>query len=147
MPRGKSALGFSQREMNENKLRNKDELFEKMCVLLGGRVAEEICCMNITTGASDDIEKLTELAYLYVTKYGMDKHVSTFYFDRANIDRYSNKLRKKVDMAVQKLIERAYKKTKKLLESHKLLVGKFANKLLEKETVNRVDIDIIFSNE
>ena len=62
MPRGKSALGFSQSEMSEDKLKNKDELFEKICVLLGGRVAEEFFCQNITTGASDDIEKLTTLA-------------------------------------------------------------------------------------
>ncbi len=146
MPRGKSALGFSQSEMSEDKLKNKDELFEKICVLLGGRVAEEIFCENITTGASDDIEKLTTLAYLYVTRYGMDASVGTFYFDSERKDRYSETLRKKVDTAVQKIITRAYKKTKEMLEKHRHLIKKFANKLLEKETVNQVDIDIIFSN-
>ena len=145
MPRGKSALGFSQSEMSEDKLKNKDELFEKMCVLLGGRVAEEIFCENITTGASDDIEKLTHLAYLYVTRYGMDNSVGTFYFNRDRRDIYSETMRKKVDTAVQKLITRAYKKTKEMLEEHSHLIEKFAKKLLEKETVNQVDIDIIFS--
>ena len=145
MPRGKSALGFSQSEMNEDKLRNKDELFERMCVLLGGRVAEEIFCENITTGASDDIEKLTRLAYMYVTRYGMDDSIGTFHFDRERRDIYSETLRKKVDTAVQKIINRAYKKTKEMLEEHSNLIEKFAKKLLEKETVNQVDIDIIFS--
>ena len=145
MPRGKSALGFSQSEMSENKLKNKDELFEKMCVLLGGRVAEEIFCGNITTGASDDIEKLTRLAYLYVTRYGMDNSIGTFYFDREWKGLYSETLRKKVDISVQKIINRAYKKTKEMLEEHSHLIEKFAKKLLKKETVNQVDIDIIFS--
>ena len=146
MPRGKSALGFSQSEMSEDKLKTKDELFEKMCVLLGGRAAEEIFCENITTGASDDIKKLTTLAYLYVSRYGMDESVGMFYFDREYKDRYSDTLKKKVDVAVQKIINRAYKKTKEMLEEHRHLIEKFSKKLLEKETVNQVDIDIIFSN-
>jgi len=146
MPRGKSALGFSQSEMSEDKLKNKDELFEKMCVLLGGRVAEEIFCENITTGASDDIKKLTTLAYLYVSRYGMDESVGMFYFDRECKDRYSETLKNKVDTAVQKIINRAYEKTKEMLEKHRHLIKKFAKKLLEKETVNQIDIDIIFSH-
>ena len=146
MPRGKSALGFSQSEMSEDKLKNKDELFEKMCVLLGGRVAEEMFCKNITTGASDDIKKLTTLAYLYVTRYGMDDSIGTFYFDREKNALYSETLRNKVDDSVQKIIKSAYKNAKEILEEHKHLIEKFAKKLLEKETVNQVDIDIIFSN-
>ena len=146
MPRGKSALGFSQSEMSEDKLKNKDELFEKMCVLLGGRVAEEMFFKNITTGASDDIKKLTTLAYLYVTRYGMDDSVGTFYFDREKNALYSETLRNKVDDSVQKIIKSAYKNAKEMLEEHKHLIEKFAKKLLEKETVNQVDIDIIFSN-
>lgn len=146
MPRGKSALGFSQSEMSEDKLKNKDELFEKMCVLLGGRVAEEMFCKNITTGASDDIKKLTTLAYLYVTRYGMDDSIGTFYFDREKNALYSETLRNKVDDSVQKIIKSAYKNAKEMLEEHKHLIEKFAKKLLEKETVNQVDIDIIFSN-
>ena len=146
MPRGKSALGFSQSEMSEDKLKNKDELFEKMCVLLGGRVAEEIFCENITTGASDDIKKLTTLAYLYVSRYGMDESVGMFYFDGEHKDRYSETLKNKVDTAVQKIINRAYEKTKEMLEEHRQLIEKFAKKLLEKETINQIDIDIIFSH-
>ena len=131
--------------MSEDKLKNKDELFEKICVLLGGRVAEEFFCQNITTGASDDIEKLTTLAYLYVTRYGMDDSVGMFYFDREEKDKYSEPLRKKVDDAVQKLISRAYNKTKEVLEKNRYLIKNFAEKLLEKETVNQSDIDLIFS--
>ncbi len=146
MPRGKSALGFSQSEMSEDKLKNKAELFEKICVLLGGRVAEEIFCKNITTGASDDIKKLTTLAYLYVSRYGMDESVGMFYFDGEHKDRYSETLKNKVDTAVQKIINRAYEKTKEMLEEHRQLIEKFAKKLLEKETINQIDIDIIFSH-
>ena len=68
-----------------------------------------------------------------------------FYFDRKEKDKYSEPLRKKVDDAVQKLINRAYKKTKEMLEKNKYFIKKFAEKLLEKETVNQGDIDLIFS--
>ena len=101
---------------------------------------------NITTGASDDIKKLTTLAYLYVTRYGMDDSIGTFYFDREKNALYSETLRNKVDDSVQKIIKSAYKNAKEMLEEHKHLIEKFAKKLLEKETVNQVDIDIIFSN-
>ena len=76
----------------------------------------------------------------------MDESVGMFYFDREYKDRYSEMLKNKVDTAVQKIINRAYEKTKEMLEGHRHLIEKFAKKLLEKETVNQIDIDIIFSH-
>ena len=75
----------------------------------------------------------------------MDDSVGMFYFDREEKDKYSEPLRKKVDDAVQKLISRAYNKTKEVLEKNRYLIKNFAEKLLEKETVNQGDIDLIFS--
>ena len=138
MPRGKSALGFSQTEPNDSKLLNKDQIFEKMCVLLGGRVAEEIFCENITTGACDDLERLTNLAYKYVSIF------SNFHFQKED-KIYSEKLRMKMDKSVQKIIEKAYKKTKKTMIKNKKLVEKMTKKLLEKETLLQTDLDIIFN--
>ena len=106
MPRGKSALGFSQREMSENKLKTQNELLDDMCVLLGGRVAEELFCHQITTGASDDIQKLTNLAYLYVTYYGMDKRLNTFYYNQEENDRYSEYLRKNISIETLVILDK-----------------------------------------
>ena len=97
MPRGKSALGFSQCEVSETKLKNRDELLERMCVLLGGRVAEELYFENVTTGASDDIKKLTDLAYQFVGNFAMGRQIpGTFYYNRKN-RYYSEATREKVD--------------------------------------------------
>ena len=139
IPREKGALGFSMTEVSEAKLKNKDELSEKICVLLGGRVAEEIFCGNITTGASDDIQKLTLLAYNYVSIYGMDKDISTFYYNR-NSSQYSEDLRKKIDNSVHKLIEMCYIQTKKLIAENKVYIESMAQALLEKEILNQEEI-------
>ena len=143
MPRGKSALGFSQREMSENKLKNKDEILDEICVLLGGRVAEEIYIRNITTGASDDIQRLTELAYMYVTIYGMDKEINIFHFNKNIKNRYSEETKKDIDESVKKIINKCYEKTKKLLSSKEKLMNKLAKKLLDYESLHKQDLDNI----
>ena len=102
MPRGKSALGFSQSEVAENKLRNRDELKERICVLLGGRIAEELFCGGITTGASDDIEKCTKVAYQYVAVFGMDDQIGCLHCNWKD-KTLSEDLRQKVDQAVQRV--------------------------------------------
>ncbi len=144
MPRGKSALGFSQREMSENKLRTQNELLDDMCVLLGGRVAEEIFCGQITTGASDDIQKLTDLAYLYVSYYGMDQKLSTFHYNLEQNDRYSEHLRKNIDTSVQKMIDSSYLRTKDILQNNQEFVIAIKEGLIEHETLNKNDLDDIF---
>jgi AFG3 family protein len=138
MPRGKSALGFSQMEKKDKKLSNKKEIYDRICVLLGGRAAEDLFCEEITTGACDDLEKSTELAYKYESIFG------TFHFQKEK-EEYSEKLRQSMDQAVQKLIKGAYNRTKQMLRGNSILVHKLYKKLLEKETLNEVDLDIIFN--
>ena len=145
MPRGKSALGFSQREMPENKLMTKDEFLDDMCVLLGGRVAEEIFCGQITTGASDDIQKLTERAYQYVSFYGMDPEFNTFYYNLEQNNRYSNDLRKDIDTTVQDLINSCYQRTTEILNNNENFVRKIKEELIENDTLNKEDLINIFS--
>jgi ATP-dependent metalloprotease FtsH len=144
MPRGKSALGFSQREMSENKLKNKDEILDEICVLLGGRVAEEIFIRNITTGASDDIQRLTELAYMYVTVYGMDNEINIFHFNNNIKNRYSEELKKDIDESVRQIIYTCYEKTKNFLSKKERYVIKLAKELLEKESLNKDELNKIF---
>lgn len=145
MPRGKSALGFSQREMPENKLMTRDEFLDDMCVLLGGRVAEELFCGQITTGASDDIQKLTQRAYLYVSHYGMDSTFNTFHYNLEQNDRYSNDLRNNIDTTVQNLINSCYQRTKEILNHNEIFVRKIKEELIENDTLNHEDLINIFS--
>jgi ATP-dependent metalloprotease FtsH len=146
MPRGKSALGFSQREMSDNKLKTKDEILDDICVLLGGRVSEEIFMNNITTGAYDDIQKLTELAYMFVSIYGMDDDFRIFYYNSELKNRYSENIKKQIDETVKNIINDCYKKTKEMLNNKKEFVEKIAVELLRNETLNQNQLNLIKKN-
>ena len=143
MPRGKSALGFSQSELSENKLRTKDELMDKICVLLGGRAAEEEFCDSITTGASDDLEKATALAYNYVGTYCLDDSFSLFHYDR-NKSFYGQKIREKIDERVKTILFKNFQRAQNLIINNKNLIEKMSSALLDKETLNELDIHELF---
>lgn len=140
MPRGKSALGFSQSEGKDTKLYSKEELLDKMCVLLGGRVAEEIFCDDITTGASDDIEKCTKIAYKYVSTFGMSKNIGLRYCDWKD-KKYSEDFLHRIDTNIDNLIDQAHSKVRSFMMKKKPYVEKLANELLEKETVIKDKLD------
>ena len=125
LPRGNSALGFSQSLPPKNKLQTKKEIIAQICVLFGGRIAEEIFCDSITTGAHDDISKLTKLARLYFYKYGM----SGQYLHESQ----SDKTIFLVDKEIQKLINDCYTKTKKLLLQNKQKLENIKNIYLKKK--------------
>lgn len=135
IPRGIAALGFSQSENNDNKLMTKNQILDQICVLLGGRVAEEIFFPDdVTTGASDDIEKLTSLAYRYITVFGMCDAIPNFHFNNNNKN-YSDKTKEIVDESVQKIIEDSHEKVTGIISKNKNTVEKIAEELLEKETL------------
>ena len=125
-------------------LKNRDELLERMCVLLGGRVAEELYFENVTTGASDDIEKLTALAYQFVGNFAMGRDTGTFCYNRKN-RYYSEVTREKIDMEVKQIIKSCYDRTKTLMKKNTGHIKKMAEALLEKETLNQEEIVELFS--
>jgi ATP-dependent metalloprotease FtsH len=130
LPRGNSALGFSQSLPPVNKLQTKKEIHAQICVLFGGRIAEEIFCDSITTGAHDDISKLTKIAKMYVYKFGM----SGQYLH----DSLSEKTKFIIDKDIQKLINSCYSQTKKLLLQNKSKIENLKIKLLENETLTNL---------
>ena len=144
MPRGASALGFSQSDSKDTKLHSRGELKDKMAVLLGGRIAEEIFCDDFTTGASDDIEKLTSLAYKFVCVYGMSS-IGPYYCDWRD-KQISEELKKKIDSDVKVLIDEAYLRAKEFIMKNKEKVHKLAGELLEKETLVTDDLKNILDN-
>lgn len=141
IPRGKG-LGYSQYMTKDPFLLSKEQLFDQMCMALGGRVSEEIFFNRITTGAQDDLEKVTQNAYSQVTIYGLNEKVGNVSFNikLRNGKPYSERTAQLIDEEVRLLVDSAYTRTKELLTKHKADVEKVAEKLLEMEVLSRDDI-------
>jgi AFG3 family protein len=142
IPRGESALGFSQQEPDDRKLITYNELFARMCVLIGGRSAESVIYNHYSTGASDDIERLTNLAYTMITKYGMSNVLGPLYVD-LNDSNLSNDTRRMIDTEVSAMIMKAQNQTIGYLEIHIIELKLVAKYLLEKEVLLTEDLDNI----
>ena len=147
VPRGVAALGYAQYLPKEQYLYRTEQLIDMMCMTLGGRVAEDVFFGKISTGAQNDLEKITKMAYAMVTIYGMnDKigHVS-FKDDTGEYGLmgkpYSENTSQMIDEEVRKLIEEAYQKTKNLIIEHKQHLENLAQALLAKEILFQQDLE------
>jgi len=151
VPRGIGALGYTlQMPLEDRYLMSKSELLGKIKGLLGGRAAEEIVFGDITTGASNDLERVAKLARSMVTVYGMSEKLPNMSLTQQSgpgflgqdlyQERRSEKLEELVDEEVRKIIETCYADTKKLLTEKRDLLEKMAQTLLEKEVLNRDEI-------
>ncbi|KAL7039426.1 hypothetical protein ACKWTF_009905 [Chironomus riparius] len=142
VPRTSLALGFAQYTPKEQKLYTKEDLVDKMCMALGGRAAESLTFNKITTGAQNDLEKVTKIAYAQVKVFGMNENIGLVSFTDENEEGmssgkpYSKHLHNMIDMEARKLINAAYNKTEKLLKDNQDKLEKLAQSLLEKETLN-----------
>ena len=136
VPRGTAALGFAQYLPNEDLLATSEQLHDLRCVALGGRASEEILLGNISTGAQNDLEKVTKMAYAEVGLYGMNGKVGLVSFppdDTAFNKPYSENTAKLIDEEVRKLIDAAYSRTKEIVTGKKDLIIHMAEELLDKE--------------
>lgn len=123
----------------------KDQIFDMMCLTLGGRAAERILFGHLSTGASDDLRKVTEMAYSIVTQYGMSETVGNVSFPQSDggftVEKpYSEKTARLIDEEVKKLVNMAYQRTEELLRSHKDQLIAVANVLLDKEKLSAEDL-------
>jgi len=145
IPRGKG-LGYAQYLPKEQYLYSKEQLFDRMCMTLGGRVSEELFFGRITTGAQDDLKKVTQSAYAQVVHYGMNDKVGNVSFDMPQPGEvvlekpYSEKTAQIIDSEVRELIQRAHVHTTTLLTEHKENVRKVAERLLKQEILSRDDM-------
>jgi cell division protease FtsH len=131
----------------------KEELYGKIAGILGGRAAEEIVFGQISTGAHDDLKKATEIARLMVTTYGMSEklgHVSLAEIEEMDFlnkepfsKPYSEETARLIDEEVKKIIDESYKKAIQVLTEHRDKLDKLANRLLEKEVIDRKELEEI----
>jgi AFG3 family protein len=148
VPRGVAALGYAQYTPKEQYLYNTDQLQDQICMTLGGRASEDIFFGKISTGAQNDLQQITRIAYSMVTVYGMnDKVGNVSFYDPAAENSftkpYSEETSKLIDQEVRKLIDVAYEKTKALLTEKRGQVEKLAEALLDKEVLFQSDVETL----
>ena len=148
VPRGTAALGYAQYTPKEQYLYNTDQLLDQICMTLGGRASESIFFGKISTGASNDLQQITKMAYSMVTVYGMnDKVGNVSYYDPAQENTFqkpfSEETGKMIDEEVRKLIESAYERTKDLLIEKRNEVEILAKELLKKEVLFQSDVEAL----
>ncbi|WP_282754464.1 ATP-dependent zinc metalloprotease FtsH [Desulfuromonas thiophila] len=154
IPRGR-ALGVTMYLPTEEKYsQNREELVAAICALLGGRAAEEICIGTVTTGASNDIERVTNLARKMVCEWGMSDALGTLAFgekegevflgkDMGHVKNYSEATAQSIDAEIQKIVRQAYETTRTILQTHRPVLERMAQELLERETIDAEDIQRI----
>eukprot|EP00595_Chromulina_sp_UTEXLB2642_P003254 CAMPEP_0196763702 /NCGR_PEP_ID=MMETSP1095-20130614/4573_1 /TAXON_ID=96789 ORGANISM="Chromulina nebulosa, Strain UTEXLB2642" /NCGR_SAMPLE_ID=MMETSP1095 /ASSEMBLY_ACC=CAM_ASM_000446 /LENGTH=526 /DNA_ID=CAMNT_0042117455 /DNA_START=848 /DNA_END=2428 /DNA_ORIENTATION=- len=146
VPRGNGALGFAQYLPKEIFLRTKAQILDIVCMALAGRASEQVNFGTYTTGASDDLRRVTQIVYQMVQVYGMNDKIGQVAFPRENSsgfpdDRmYSNATAEMMDEEVRLIVDEAYSKTIQLIEKYNHQVKLVAELLMEKETITNMDV-------
>ncbi len=147
VPRGVAALGYAQYLPREQYLYRTEQLFDEMCMTLGGRAAEDVVFGKISTGALSDLERVTKVAYSMVTMYGMnDKIGNISFYDSKQSDYnftkpYSENTAEKIDHEVRILVDKAYQRVMGMLRDKREQLETIAQELLEKEILFQGDLE------
>ena len=152
VPRGISALGYTmQLPLQDRYILTKSELLDRLCVLLGGRAAEELVLKDITSGAQNDLEQATKLARRMVTELGMSEVLGNLtlgrkegpvFLGRDLVEQkdYSDSTAQLIDKEVKRLVDEAYEKAKKILKENLEKLKILADRLLEKEVLTSEEV-------
>jgi len=157
IPRGIGALGYTiQRPSEDRFIQTREELESRMCVLLGGRAAEYITFGHLSTGAADDLAKVTSIARDMVARYGMDEKLGPVSYDAERPSflqgaavpnweqrSYSDETAHAIDQAVQRIVERVFARTVAILKNQHDTLERGATLLLQKETLDENDLKAI----
>ncbi|HAK57553.1 MAG TPA: hypothetical protein DCP06_01095, partial [Lachnospiraceae bacterium] len=156
VPRTMGALGYVMQVPEEEKyLMKKGELLDQITGLLGGRAAEEVEFDDVTTGASNDIEKATSIARAMVTQYGMSERfgmmgletITSRYLDGRPVSNCGEQTEAEIDQEVKSILESCHDKAKSIIVEYKEVLEKLAAHLIEKETITGKEFVEIFETE
>ena len=152
--RGRAAGYTMKLPVDDNRMESKQDFYNDLAMMLGGRVAEEIVIGDVTTGASDDLKRATALANAMVKRYGMDDELGPRTYGKASeqvfLGRdmqetrdYSDETAAKIDQVVQKLVADAQDRARDIFNEHRKEVDKIVDVLLEKETIEKEEFEAI----
>ena len=153
------ALGYTmQLPAEDHFLKTRREMLDELAVFLGGRVAEELMCTDIPSGASNDLERATQLAREMVTRLGMSEELGTQVFgeaqhqvflgrDYADHQDYSEETARRIDTEVQRIMREAHERAAEILSARRDQLDLMAKVLLERETVEGEAVDALLNNE
>ena len=155
IPRGVGALGYTiQRPTEDRFVMSREELENKMAVLLGGRAAEHVVYGHLSTGAADDLAKVTDIARSMVMRYGMDEKLGNLSFEderplflpvpvAGGERRYSEDTAREIDRAVRDIAKTAFDRAARILTENRRVLEEGARQLLQKETLSEAQIGAI----
>jgi cell division protease FtsH len=150
VPRGKS-LGAAWYLPEERQITTFEQMYDELTSALGGRASEDVFFGKVSTGALNDLERVTKQAYTMVVFYGLNEKIGNIsYYDSTgqqdfNFTKpFSEKTAETIDKEISKLVESSYQRAKELLKENRENVEKLANALLEKEVIYREDLELIF---
>jgi AFG3 family protein len=145
VPRTVGALGYAQYLPKDEYIVRTEQMLDRMCMTLGGRAAEDVIWQKISTGAQNDLDQVTQIAYQMIAVYGMNEKVGNVSFYKMSQDQfnrpYSEDTARMIDDEVRKLIDIQYQRAKQLLTDHRAELELLAHTLLEKEVLTRVDLE------
>jgi AFG3 family protein len=145
VPRTVGALGYAQYLPKDEYIVRTEQMLDRMCMTLGGRAAEDVIWQKISTGAQNDLDQVTQIAYQMIAVYGMNDKVGNVSFYKMSQDQfnrpYSEDTARMIDDEVRKLIDVQYQRAKQLLTDHREQLELLAHTLLEKEVLTRVDLE------
>mmetsp|Transcript_11897 Transcript_11897/g.38106 ORF Transcript_11897/g.38106 Transcript_11897/m.38106 type:complete len:780 (+) Transcript_11897:38-2377(+) len=145
VPRGQSALGYSQSLPRDVPLYTEGQLDDMMCMALGGRAAEQVIFNEVSSGAQNDLQRVTQMAHSQVTVYGLSSRVGPLSFGQQEESNtlyrpYSEKTARVIDEEVSKIIDASYERAVSLLTEHRDKLTALAESLLEKEVIGSDDL-------
>lgn len=147
VPRGR-ALGAAWYLPEERQITTKEQMLDEMCALLGGRAAEDVFLGRISTGAMNDLERVTKQAYAMIAYFGMSENLANLCYYNNNeysfSKPYSESTAEKIDQEVKLLINTQYERAKELLFKHKEQHNKLAQELMDREVILAEDVEAIF---
>lgn len=158
IPRGNAAGYTMTRPDNDDAHMTKNKICDFICMALGGRVAEEIVIKDITTGASNDLERVTEMAKRMVTEWGMSEKLGLVTYgsnsqtvflgkDMETHNAYSDETAKAIDEEMHTIIETAHKRATEMLTSHRSALDNMARVLIERETIYSEEVEMLMEGK